>query len=544
MDLLDLKMSRQRAVYKCGGCRNALLRNLFFAVLLTAYPAAKAATITASSLTAAAFQAAINLAQAGDTIVLPAGSANWTQGVIWNAPPNVTLKGGGTTATGGGDVTTIIDGFNSGSPLLALTIAATGTFRMTGFTLQTSALSPGKQNGMIVITGPGSARVDHVHFDNHTIPGNVKPMWIGDRVFGVVDHCIMDFDGNSAMYVANGPGPDGMGNTTWATATGFGGPDFIFFEDNLYRATVASPTRIADVFSAGRTVWRFNTINGGSGLEVHATGHAGDDRGARASEGYGNNFTALAGQVNPPYDMADISSGPMLVWGNAADPESLKNIFVFNVTRKNNDTYNVAATPNGFGYAGTAFNGTGSNWDGNANVSTGYPCLDQPGRGAGDLLVGSFPMKVNSITGLISTANQAPEPVYFWRNTGLTPHTGYGGAVYVDNSGGRVIANRDYYPQASGIQISPTSPFNGTSGTGWGTLANRPTTCTTGVAYWATDQGSWNNSTTNPHGVQQNGANGVLYKATATNTWTLYYTPYTYPHPLQRPSAPSNLRIN
>ena len=51
--------------------------------------------------------------------------------------------------------------------------------------------------------------------------------------------------------------------------------------------------------------------------------------------------------------------------------------------------------------------------------------------------------------------------------------------------------------------------------------------------YWATDQGSWNTSTSNPEGVQLNGADGVLYRCTSTNTWTLYYTPYTYPHPLQ-----------
>jgi hypothetical protein len=142
-----------------------------------------------------------------------------------------------------------------------------------------------------------------------------------------------------------------------------------------------------------------------------------------------------------------------------------------------------------------------------------------------------FPNKINNTTGTIRWPNQALEPIYIWNNTGAIV-SGWGGNTYSEDSGGRVVANRDYYPPASGIQTSPTSPFNGTSGTGWGTLANRPTTCTPGVAYFATDQGSWNNSTSNPYGVQMNGADGVLYKCTAPNTWTLYYQPYTYPHPL------------
>jgi hypothetical protein len=85
---------------------------------------------------------------------------------------------------------------------------------------------------------------------------------------------------------------------------------------------------------------------------------------------------------------------------------------------------------------------------------------------------------------------------------------------------------------------------------GFGTLANRPTTCTHttapngenggGVAYWATDQGEWD--ATHP------GADGQLYRCSATNTWTLVYTPFTYPHPLQTggllpPTAPTNVRI-
>jgi hypothetical protein len=56
--------------------------------------------------------------------------------------------------------------------------------------------------------------------------------------------------------------------------------------------------------------------------------------------------------------------------------------------------------------------------------------------------------------------------------------------------------------------------FNGTSGVGVGPLASRPSTCVPGVAYWATDEKK-------------------LYRCTAPGTWTLYYTPYTYPHPLR-----------
>jgi hypothetical protein len=87
-----------------------------------------------------------------------------------------------------------------------------------------------------------------------------------------------------------------------------------------------------------------------------------------------------------------------------------------------------------------------------------------------------------------------------------------------------VKPDRDYYNAVSAAaQTSPTSPFNGTTGMGFGTLANRPSTCTTnalesggGVGYFATDQG----------------AQGTLYRCSATNTWTVWYTPFAYPHPL------------
>lgn len=151
-------------------------------------------------------------------------------------------------------------------------------------------------------------------------------------------------------------------------------------------------------------------------------------------------------------------------------------------------------------------------------------CADQCGRGQGALVSGSPPTPSAAL-------NQALDPVYVWDNVASV----LGGTADVGTDTGKIIANRDFYSDnARGnpqVQTSPTSPFNGTTGVGFGTLANRPVTCTSsgggwGVGYFATDQGSWNTSG-NSFGQ------GQLYVCTATNIWTLKYTPYTYPYVFQ-----------
>jgi hypothetical protein len=142
--------------------------------------------------------------------------------------------------------------------------------------------------------------------------------------------------------------------------------------------------------------------------------------------------------------------------------------------------------------------------------------LDQVGRGQGDLLAGNPP--INTVTGTKAWPHQALEPIYAFENRTngtLTP---------VASSYPTVQENRDYYNQ--------TASSDGTVGVGVGTLANRPKTCTPGVAYWATDQGEWNST--------HDGPDGQLYVCTAPNTWSLHYRPHTYPHPLVSgvPAAP------
>ena len=133
-------------------------------------------------------------------------------------------------------------------------------------------------------------------------------------------------------------------------------------------------------------------------------------------------------------------------------------------------------TPYGFANGDTYF------------VTRSTVALDQSARGqqTSTVLSGDAPTPV-------AAAVETIDPVYHWGDT-LSGAT----ASYDVFSGTlRLIAYRDWYTQATGIQTTSSSPFscNGsTGGTGWGTLANRPSSCSgacsansPGCGYWATD---------------------------------------------------------
>jgi hypothetical protein len=114
---------------------------------------------------------------------------------------------------------------------------------------------------------------------------------------------------------------------------------------------------------------------------------------------------------------------------------------------------------------------------------------------------------------------------YAFNNTqGGTNHTMAVGAA---GDACSLAANTNYWNYNSGCTTS-------TCATGVGTGTGTPSgTCTTGVGFWKATTAT---ATTTSSIIQA----GTLYKCTSTNTWTAYYTPYTYPHPLQgATSAPT-----
>jgi hypothetical protein len=76
------------------------------------------------------------------------------------------------------------------------------------------------------------------------------------------------------------------------------------------------------------------------------------------------------------------------------------------------------------------------------------------------------------------------------------------------------------------------SSFDGTVGIGCGDAAPS-IDCTTGVAYWVTSYVPAATPPTTLEDMRTYCQAGKLYKATSTNSWSLFYEPYTYPHPLR-----------
>lgn len=477
--------------------------------------------IQATSCSTSDVQRALNQAGNGDTVSIPAGICHWTKGIEYTLVGSLTIMGAGDQSLGGGDKTVIVDDMDDRRDpgLLKINTVAGQTFRLTGLTIRAGTMRV-TFNGAVRIAGSSKAvRVDHNHFDHV----RDQSLTLGGWEYGVVDHNLFDYH-KTQVTVRHGQWngeTDGWGDQSWADSSYFGSEKFIFIEDNVFNgsATIKGGGAADDCDHAGRLVFRYNTLNSAT-IQVHEM--SGRGQGCRAYEVYNN--TVNAPDVETVF--AYLRTGTGLFWGNSVTGAVL---FVSaHNDRSETMNANYPPPPRSWGKCGTLLGP--SSWDGNTD-QTGYPCLNQLGRGKGDLLAKPFPTALNTAVAAGTWPREALEPIYVWGNTFNPPAHGFNPALWstYPQERGVIVENRDYYLQLPNYN-EPQAVYNGTAGVGQGTLAQRPATCTPLVAYWATDT-------------------NTLYQCSAPNTWTAYYTPYTYPHPLQAissvpaPAAPKKIKV-
>ena len=475
----------------------------------TGYAQPLSCTTTTADAALSTVQAAVNAALNGAVVCVPAGSATWSGTLTFPANKNLTLAGAGIGQT-------LIDCGSTN----CLAMSNSSNQRLTGFEFSWTATADVLLRVHGEVTNGRFFRIDHNKFSAPNTKWSIIDI-SGDgptakHPTGLIDNNVFL---NFSIHVNGTNFTLTDGNTQhalWSQPTTLGDfTDVVYVEDNSFTSTPATGFQnFADGNYGARWVWRFNTHNGhGTGVEIHSV--QGPNRAVRRWEIYGNSWSK---NTQSFYPVAFIRGGSGVVFDNTASVQYDAPLLLDNVRSMRDPGGGVGAC-----------NGT-SNWDQNTSGQNGYACRDQIGRG---------PDATTWSPGQPFT--QPSLPAYFFNNFkgssqfSFTRPDDCGSENCLPSPGNNqahIVENRDFYSYAAG--------FNGTSGVGRGTLAGRPSTCTAGVAYWATDVGDWNS--------RQAGPDGQLYKCTATNTWSVYYTPYQYPHPLTLgsgtvPSAPANLRI-
>lgn len=451
-------------------------------------------------------QSALNSATDGATLTFAAGSYTWSGSSIgFSNTKGATLicaSAGACAVSAGGQAV----GMNA-----TLSGVNNHLYRISGF-----AFTATGGNAPIWFSGTGTMtqlRIDNNSFTSSSSGATMIQLCETGTIclfYGVIDHNTFTASVSIVAFQKTGNSP------TMPVGSKAGTGNNLFFEDNTINISTMTDagSGCIDGWSDNSTVFRHNTTLNCL-VTTHGQTHGG---GPENFEVYNNSLSVNAGSV--AQGVADCfrcfhhqGSGELYVFNNSFTAFSGKTSDAIGVMDYRAYTNSIdGGAPICDGSNVTAFPDGG--YDGNRApqaTNQGYPCWHQPGRDFSPTPTGG-----NS------------RPMYGWNN--YWSDTLAAVPLVMENQGGspdyvpqHEQANRDYFVAVSAnAQTSATSPFNGTTGMGFGTLANRPTTCTasaepgSGVGYFATDDG----------------AQGTLYRCSATNTWTVQYTPYQYPHPL------------
>jgi hypothetical protein len=258
-----------------------------FILVVLASARLQAATYNALSPNRTDVATAVASAVDGDTVLIPAGTATWSQGL--STSKAISIKGGGV------GVTVIVAGYTNqyGGGMIAYTpgsAQATKVFELSGCTFNCMYRCGGFSANPPSSTTPITGLKIH---DNQFLNCFSRAIVLTGLEFGVFYRNQFQ-DNYIAISVI------GSEMTGWNYPYAQGGPNYPFFEDNTFVQTVARGGFIVETGRGGRIVFRHNTITGygGGGAEVWdahgVNGTYPTDTGTVSIEYYNNNIQLSA----------------------------------------------------------------------------------------------------------------------------------------------------------------------------------------------------------------------------------------------------------
>lgn len=457
-----------------------------------------AANINAASCNSADVQTALNSVSVdGATVTVPSGTCTWTSPVSMPGH-SITLQGAGSNSTH--IIVNIASGFGNDAIFVGNQCCNGKQFRITGFDWQYESADSG---GILVFTQSTgySVRIDNNTAEPYpTNPGYGR--FLSFSVPCVSPGCVIDHNTITDLGViveSVQPGESLPGNTSWSQAMPFETINAVYFENNTMNYPSFTTHQVdIDCDDGGAYVFRYNTVY----------------QNAIANHGYDSVYNGC--RMENVYQNT-INPNGMSNWGiqyRGGTGVEYNNVFLSNATGQNMGltTYRAVYPAQDIISQNQPVCGYTNSKDGNG--VDGYRCYEQTGAGSG-----------TTSGGLVAY------PLYEWNNCKASSGCSAGTAnqvmyqVYTICSGcttdyttAAIAQNRDYYDwqstgcssaQSTGVCVGPSSA--------------KASTCTAGVGYWASDT-------------------NTLYQCKSSNTWTTYYQPYTYPHPLQGLEPPSNLQ--
>lgn len=325
-----------------------------------------------------ALQSAINASADGDVVSVGAGTCS--AGTVSWTNKNIAVQGQGIGAS------------NVSGLSFDVTNTEKSNFRISGFNV--GAASSWKVNAVGRTTAIKGWRIDNVAFSYGSCGQNIAVQVYG-LTWGLIDSSTFNNAGNAIFLTAYAEntnevnpwppsGDPGMGGYSWLLPLNLGSDEAVYVENNKFTMGNGCYYGIGDMYYGSRMVFRNNSVT-----NAYWQNHAarGFERGGNLkAEIYNNDFNA----IDPAwYRAIHMRSGTGVIFNN-----TLRG--AFSMIQVDNQRSNGQNTSTPFG----ACNGA-AKWDGNSAGQSGWPCLDQVGRGSG----------VNPLAGA-----QPSVPLYGWNN--------------------------------------------------------------------------------------------------------------------------------